>query len=1248
MSRSSNTARQHLALVLVAVVALALVTSWTKLKPIAADTSPLAARPAGGPVAAPTRVPTNPSHGAPSAAQLGGNLPVGSVPVDKAPFDVAEVIERVQSSFETTDEGFRGGRASYGVRASEDGIALKARHWGADGDEPRSDGGDVDRHDHSLSQRREKPLESPELVLRTTYVGCGVVAASRAYDDVPSLEDKAQLVAWERENHTEHLRQTPQGVEQSWEFASKPEGRDDLLVRVDVSGLKYMKETANGLHFADARGLGFRYGHGTWIDAAGERSTVKALYENGAIELSVPREVVERSAYPAVLDPVIGPEFGLGDVFGSADGYQLASAIAASETQYLVVWQDAEYVSEGQSSGEWRGQHRATRVSAEGDVLDSRPLVLSPPDLPLVQASVASDGSDFLLTWLDARPGTPGSIVANRVTASGVVLDGSGFVVATGVGGVDGPGGVRAPSVASNGSGYLLAWSDARTGDFDVYASRVTTSGQVQDTAGFVVTTGPGEQSGVQVASNGNEYLVAWRDAGADGVYANRVGAAGNVLDAPVQIATKPYGPIALASNGNDYLLAVGDASDSSSILLRLVSGEGFVVDVGEAKGAEWDEYQVASNGTDFLVVRRWSSVEFEEAGLQASRVTASGALLDAKAFALGPLMPNNVRGVSVASLGGEYLVAWESDSVYAKRVTAAGSVVDEPGFPVSLGVNREVGPSVATNGTDFLVTWVDYRHGPSSIYGSRVSAAGVVLDPVGLSITNGAPDGASVASNGRDYLVVWRRNNPPPPDTDLPADCYILARGITAEGVLQDVSKAPNGGEDQHNPSVASNGSNYLVVWDSYEGDGIFAGVASSAGQFQDTAALSVGPGNMPEVASNGSEYLVAWADIDGILARRVSGAGKLLGKDDIAVSTASGSQTRPALASDGNGYVVVWEDRRSAVDWDIYASRVSSTGTVEDPSGLAVSTISGDQVSPQIASNGRDYLITWEDSSSGTLEIHGAQMVLQPQLQLSEFLIRADAYANEFAYKGGDRAVVSRGDKYLVTYGHLGTDDVPKIGLRFVTDDCGLDPEGDADGDLICGSKDNCADVSNYRQEDVDGDGTGDACDGCPSDERKLAAGVCGCGFPDTEDDTDGDGTSDCIDQCPNDPKKVTDFDLDVDGTLNCNDGCPTNPSKVNAGICGCNASDADTDDDGTPDCVDPCPSDEQDACVDPGEGGVGGGGGAGPDVTHAGDDSSDDGSGCGCRTAGGSAGSMSGILVLIAGIGLIASRRRRLHAA
>ncbi len=1150
----------------------------------------------------------DPVHDVPAKAQS-----AGSVPADKAPFDVSAVIEKVRSAFETTEDGFRGGRAEYSVRASADGIALTARRWEPESrssaKSKASDKTSTGHHDHSP---RQEPLESPELVLRTAHVGRGVAEASGALgeDENPVLEDGARLVAWQRDNHTEHLRQTPEGVEQTWEFPTKPEGRDDLVVRVDVSGLKYVKETANGLHFADAGGLGFRYGHGTWIDASGVKTAISAHYSDGAIELLVPSDVVERSAYPAVLDPVMGPEFGLQGVL-TPRGSQSSPSIASNGVDYLVVWSEAHAPGKA-------GDIYAARVSAAGVMLDEQGLALSETQDGESVPSVASDGGDYLVVWQVADSESEWAIRANRVTAAGDVLDGSGFPVATG------PSGYPRPQVASNGGGYLVTWTDSRSGSSDVYATRVDASGTVLDGNGFGVSTGPREEIAGSVASNGKDYLLAWTDfrSRSTDIYFSRVSSAGEVLDPTgVPLATgeaNEDGP-SVASNGTSYLIAWNVPGDGGGTHVSRVNPEGLVLDGGVLVVPNPYHHlflgtYVASNGTDFLVL-----VQQGATGLYGRRVSGSGVPMDASYYKVA----SSADGGGVASNGSDYLVA------HTLRETVPTTVFHTSATPVSSAgavgkqlavvpqeTNAQFAPRVASNGTSFLVLWMDHRNSRYGLYASRVSAAGEALDEPGLLIVDGYPDEFDVASNGTGYLVAWRFYYEP---DWLYESCNVSMRSVSVSGEPGDTQSIP--GQDPHAPHVASNGSGYLVVWEEND-HGIRATRTSETGKPMGpaVAVTSNYRDEWPRVASNGSDYLVVWPRELDVFARRVSAKGELQGAE-FPVSTADGEQASPAVASNGGDYLVAWKDERSGVDADIYASRVTANGIVQDPSGFAISTAPGDQGGPGIAKNGRDYLVYWVEKRNDRWQDFGVRLTLGPRAVSSEFLLDESGLVT---------SIVGRGDRYLVA-SNGAEPGVSKIALRFMTEDCDLDPKGDDDRDAICGSSDNCPDVANFGQEDSDGDGRGDACDGCTEEAERG-------------EDADGDGTADCADQCPSDPEKITDFDLDVDGTLNCNDGCPTNPKKTKPGVCGCNVSDADTDGDGTPDCVDPCPDDERDACVDPGEGGVGGAGGARNDEPPGSGGGADDASsGCSCRIVVAPSGSGSIALLVLTGIGLVVARRR-----
>ena len=131
---------------------------------------------------------------------------------------------------------------------------------------------------------------------------------------------------------------------------------------------------------------------------------------------------------------------------------------------------------------------------------------------------------------------------------------------------------------------------------------------------------------------------------------------------------------------------------------------------------------------------------------------------------------------------------------------------------------------------------------------------------------------------------------------------------------------------------------------------------------------------------------------------------------------------------------------------------------------------------------------------------------------------------------------------------------------------------PIGDNDGDGINNNLDNCVNVANADQADLDNDNLGDACDpdrdgdGAPND---------GDLFPDDASeafDADGDGVGDNADACPGHDDNL---DLDNDGTP---DGCDSD--RDGDGIA--NGSDlfpddpnesADTDGDGVGDNADKC---------------------------------------------------------------------------
>jgi len=243
-----------------------------------------------------------------------------------------------------------------------------------------------------------------------------------------------------------------------------------------------------------------------------------------------------------------------------------------------------------------------------------------------------------------------------------------------------------------------------------------------------------------------------------------------------------------------------------------------------------------------------------------------------------------------VASDGNNYLVVYQegtTDHNIMGVFVTPGGVVGTP-FAIDASPNDDTVPTVAFNGTDYLVVY-------QRANGTNSSIIGALVDPLTGNVLAGSPfaiDASAnvnilpaAASNGSTFLVA-----------------YQLASGHTAGDILgaivdPTISATPpavtqfNIDASQYNdqaPAVASDGTNYLVVYQEIynaQSDIVGSLVNVSGQPAVSFVSIDTNPNfdeYQPRVAWGGARYLVAYTEIyssydHNILGARITSAGQV-----------------------------------------------------------------------------------------------------------------------------------------------------------------------------------------------------------------------------------------------------------------------------------------------------------------------------------------------------------------------------------
>ena len=433
----------------------------------------------------------------------------------------------------------------------------------------------------------------------------------------------------------------------------------------------------------------------------------------------------------------------------------------------------------------------------------------------------------------------------------------------------------RFPVLIKDGEGgAIVAWSDARHANRDVFAQRISATGDMRWNAdGIPICDLPSSQSWPLIVSDtaGGAILV-WGDTrhGNQDSYAQRIDANGNKLWAPEAV------PVCTHPTLQDDLNAIAD--DKGGVIVV------------------WEDWR---NGNQ---------------DIYAQRIDANGKpLWEANGVPVYRGEGDQYDPVLIADGEGGAIFAWWDIStpdwnIFAQRLSAdgkpmwnSGDGAEDAPIPVCTAIGNQGAPVAVSddNGGVFFV-WSDYRNDPNfytraQLYAQRIAANGDALwaaDGIlvcDLQVNQQQPDCIRDGHGG--FIVTWWD------ERDIFADIY--AQRINANGE---------------------------VLWHREDSDSEKSGIP---------VCTEGGVQRLPQlVPTDDAGAIVYWLDYredfadtteDAIYAQRLDADGKPVWQmDGIPVCSAPKAQITPkAVPTSPNAAIVVWGDARGS-DEDIYIQRI------------------------------------------------------------------------------------------------------------------------------------------------------------------------------------------------------------------------------------------------------------------------------------------------------------------------------------
>jgi hypothetical protein len=527
-------------------------------------------------------------------------------------------------------------------------------------------------------------------------------------------------------------------------------------------------------------------------------------------------------------------------------------------------------------------------------------------------------------------------------------------------------GDVTGAAAASNGSLYLVAWTESRQGLAQVRGIHIHVDGSAVEASSFPISAASdvnaaGLLSAPAVASDGTNFVVVWS--------ANsRLRTALIPASGPIRTTTTntDAGPVAAVWSGNAYVVLHLASTGVLAATLLDVNGQPFRSAIAIATSAHGIHSLTLAANRSGRVLGFWLADGFAHIVDLSGDPTSTGRVLSTT---LDSSRPATDEG-TLASDGKEFLAVWnavspippppndDSRSIVARRIDEFGTAA-ETLQEVSAASPPLSRPLLIWNGAN----WILITSGKNDAEALEIDTDGTALTDF-YTVTSSSSHKDAVALLGgvsgtseaeTKLFFVWR-------DFRL-EHAQLFGQPTDLDAVRSDpevlVSRAS---ANQNGQSSAWTGSDYVGVW--MESGALTSVMAARAREHTPIhiadARTPGGTVKFASVAAAGGKSVIIWLDLSPTTAvkttiyRSTLLDGSVLPSPPQAITTDI-TEDRPSIATDGQTFAIAWttatgEIAITTVDATGFGSATPITVTVKPADTLAYS-------SPRLAWIGNGY---------------------------------------------------------------------------------------------------------------------------------------------------------------------------------------------------------------------------------------------------------------------------------------------------